>query len=233
MSESFEFQSVGRLSSPFKQKFGTPRQPGLAPAAVSRLHLDPSWGAAADGLEAFSHVWLVFVFHLHLGRGGGTSARPPRLGGQKKMGVFATRAPYRPNPIGLSVARLLAVERTPEGVVLVLSGADLVDETPILDIKPYVPYADAVAEASSGWAGGALPSLEVGFTEAARADLAAQPDAQALESLIIQTLRLDPRPAHLRGGPSRKDHRMRLSAVDVQWRVTATGEVEVTRVWPG
>ncbi len=226
MTDPFEFSPIGHIESPFKQKFGTPRQPGLTPSARSTLRLD-AWPGGTRGLEGFSHVWLIFVFHLHLGRGRAT-ARPPRLGGEKRLGVFATRAPYRPNPIGLSVATLVKVE----GDTLHLAGADLIDGTPILDLKPYVPYADALPNATSGWVTGDLPNLTVDFSDVAVRAIAMAPGSGELMALITETLRLDPRPAHLRGAPSTKHHKMRLGPVDVHWRVTVGGKVLVVDAHP-
>lgn len=211
---------IGVVHSPFRQKLGTPRQPGLAPAAEGKLELVPPYGEGAEGLEAFSHVWLLFLFDRHLDRPASLRVRPPRLGGDTRVGVFASRAPYRPNPIGLSVVRLLAVDRhTDGGATLRVAGLDLVDGTPVLDVKPYVPYADAVPDAAAGWADGPPPHLPVRFAPDVEAALA---DRAELRALIEQTLRLDPRPAHARRVTERA-WAVRLGEVDVRWVVDPAG----------
>lgn len=147
----FTFQPIGRLESPFREKFGVPRQSQLVPAARSVLKLDPACREALTDLEGFSHVWVIFVFHAHVDAGWNPLVRPPRLGGTAKTGVFSTRAPHRPNPIGLSVVRLEAVDRNADPPTVTLSGGDFVDGTPVLDLKPYVPRFDCVDSASGGW----------------------------------------------------------------------------------
>jgi tRNA-Thr(GGU) m(6)t(6)A37 methyltransferase TsaA len=150
----FEFTAVGVIESPYKQKFAIPRQPGLIAEARGHLVLSPPFAddAIVRGIDSFSHLWLVFVFHETADKGWSPLVRPPRLGGNEKKGVFATRATFRPNPIGLSVVKLDGVERRGEQLVLKLSGIDLLDGTPVLDIKPYLPYADALPNAASGFA---------------------------------------------------------------------------------
>jgi tRNA-Thr(GGU) m(6)t(6)A37 methyltransferase TsaA len=142
------FEPIGYIESCFKERFGTPRQPSLVPSAQATLKLRPELNLSAGlkGLEGFSHVWLVFVFHQNTNKSVKTTVHPPRLQGES-IGVFATRSPHRPNPIGLSVVKLEKITKDE----LVLSGIDLIDGTPILDIKPYLPEIDAVKNASGGW----------------------------------------------------------------------------------
>ena len=147
---------VARIRSDFPTKFGIPRQSGLVEALRATVVFEPEYRdpAALRGLEGFSHLWLLWLFSASVREGWSPTVRPPRLGGNVRMGVFATRSPFRPNPIGLSSVRLEGVDlHTPEGPVLVVSGADLMDGTPILDIKPYLPYGDCHPEASAGFAG--------------------------------------------------------------------------------
>ncbi|MFU8770170.1 MAG: tRNA (N6-threonylcarbamoyladenosine(37)-N6)-methyltransferase TrmO, partial [Desulfotignum sp.] len=141
-----QFTPIATLYTCFKEKFGIPRQMNLVPAAPGRLVFDPAFSSryAVRDLTGFSHIWLVFVFHQALDRPWSALVRPPRLGGNKKVGVFATRSPFRPNPIGMSAVKLEAVEQTAQGPVLHLSGVDILDNTPVLDIKPYLPWADAI-----------------------------------------------------------------------------------------
>ena len=151
---------IARIRSEFKEKFGIPRQSGLVEALRARVVFEPAFRRpeALRGLEAYSHLWLIWQFSQVVAEGQDganwrPTVRPPRLGGNRRMGVFATRSPYRPNALGLSCVRLLGVEPAgPEGPVLTVGGADLLDGTPIYDIKPYVPYADAHPEASGGFA---------------------------------------------------------------------------------
>ena len=143
-------RAIARVHSDFPSKFGVPRQSGLVEDLTSTLVFEPEFRSedALRGLEGFSHLWLVWVFHQAAQRDWSPTVRPPRLGGNARMGVFATRSPFRPNPIALSAVRLDGVERTEAwGTVLRLRGADLVDGTPVLDVKPYLPYADCVPDA--------------------------------------------------------------------------------------
>ena len=147
---------VARIHTPFAEKFGVPRQSGLAPTE-GRIVFAPAYRNpdALRGLEGFSHLWLIWVFDRAERKDWSPTVRPPRLGGNRRMGVFATRSPFRPNPIGLSCVELAAVEwSTPDGPVLHVRGADLVDGTPLLDIKPYLPYCDAKPQATGGFTAG-------------------------------------------------------------------------------
>ena len=153
--ETPEWKTIARVHSDFDEKFGIPRQSGLVEALEAEIVFEPEFRSpeAVRGLEAFSHIWLIWVFSRSAREGWSPTVRPPRLGGNRRMGVFATRSPFRPNPIGLSCVRLLeVVPNTPRGPVLRVAGADLLDGTPILDIKPYVPYADSHPEALGGFA---------------------------------------------------------------------------------
>ncbi|MCD8001391.1 MAG: tRNA (N6-threonylcarbamoyladenosine(37)-N6)-methyltransferase TrmO [Oscillospiraceae bacterium] len=146
---------IARVRSDFDEKFGIPRQSGLVDALRAQVVFEPPFRNenALRGIEGFSHLWLLWEFSECSGHAWSPTVRPPRLGGNTRMGVFATRAPYRPNPIGLSCVRLLSVRRdAAEGPVLEIAGADLMDGTPIFDIKPYIPYADCIPDASGGFA---------------------------------------------------------------------------------
>ena len=161
MSQEFSMRVIARINSDFSTKFGVPRQTGLVDALESTVVFEPEYRNmdALRGLEDFSHLWLVWVFDKAVRRDWSPTVRPPRLGGNRRMGVFATRSPFRPNPIALSSVKLAGIEQTAEqGPVLHIRGADLMDGTPILDIKPYIPYADAHPEALGGFA--AVPAGE-------------------------------------------------------------------------
>lgn len=224
---TYSFRPIGHVHSCFREKFGIPRQPGLIPEARASLELLPPYNRpeALVGLEGFSHLWLIFVFHQAVREEWRPTVRPPRLGGNERMGVFASRAPYRPNPIGLSVVSLDGIEEKDGKILLHLSGVDLVDGTPVLDIKPYVPYTDALPQAKGGFAQTAPPAqARVIFSPQAQAQVDAAkgkyPDIQALIEKIIG---LDPRPAYYGRGGGKKTFAMKLWDWDVHWRVEEEG----------
>ncbi|MBI4347146.1 MAG: tRNA (N6-threonylcarbamoyladenosine(37)-N6)-methyltransferase TrmO [Elusimicrobia bacterium] len=183
---------IGILRSCFKEKFGTPRQPHVAPGAMATLTIagDHKPEQSLAGLDGFSHVWLVSWFHLNTNKRPLPKVHPPRLRGGT-VGLFASRSPHRPNPIGLSLARLVRVD----GATLHLAGIDLVDGTPILDVKPYIPECDAAPDASSGWTLAApFCGLDVELTPRAEADVAAAEarlGVQGLRELLVDLLRQD------------------------------------------
>jgi tRNA-Thr(GGU) m(6)t(6)A37 methyltransferase TsaA len=155
MSEKLEMAVIARMHSEFPTKFGIPRQSGLVEELRGRVVFEPPYRSsdALRGLEGFSHIWLIWQFSQAVREEWSPTVRPPRLGGNERLGVFATRSPFRPNPIGLSPVRLEGVEHHPQlGPVLLVAGADLMDGTPILDIKPYVPYVDCIPQAAGGFA---------------------------------------------------------------------------------
>jgi len=160
--DAYPMEAVAHIHTDFPEKFGIPRQSGLVDSLRGEIVFTPKYrnADALRGIEGFSHLWLVWVFSQSTGRDWSPTVRPPRLGGNARMGVFATRSPFRPNPIGLSCVRLEAVEQTADrGTVLRVAGADLLDGTPILDIKPYLPYADCHPDALGGWTGGERDGL--------------------------------------------------------------------------
>lgn len=220
---------VGILRSCFKEKFAIPRQPQLAPAARGMLELLPPFddGAAVAGLEQVSHIWLLFLFHQALEDSPRLKVRPPRLGGNRALGVFATRATHRPNGIGQSVVKL---ERVEAGR-LHLSGIDLLDGTPVLDIKPYVPYADMVPEARNAIADAAPPAIAVDWEGTALEQARAQAlrlDEPVIE-LIEQCLAQDPRPAYQTPTPERR-YGVRFWDLQVRWHYPAPGRIRVLEV---
>ncbi len=148
------FKIIARMKSDFPSKFGIPRQSGLVNTLRSTIIFEPEFrnNDALRGLESYSHIWLIWNFSENTRKQWSPTVRPPRLGGNTRMGVFATRSPFRPNPIGLSCVKILSIEKTAEhGTVIHVSGGDLMDGTPIFDIKPYIPYADCMENATGGF----------------------------------------------------------------------------------
>ena len=195
MAEQHEVRVIARIRSDFKEKFGIPRQSGLVEALRAELIFEPEFrnADALRGIEGFSHLWLIWQFSQAVRESWSPTVRPPRLGGNTRLGVFATRSPFRPNPIGLSCVRLEGLRQDPAlGTVLVVSGADLLDGTPIYDIKPYLPYADCRPEATGGFAAAAPEGrLRVEFPE----ELLETVPADKRDALI-GVLSQDPRPSY-------------------------------------
>jgi tRNA-Thr(GGU) m(6)t(6)A37 methyltransferase TsaA len=229
---TFCFRPIGFVESCFKEKFGIPRQPGLVPEAkgIIQLGKDPDLLTALKLLEGFSHLWLVFVFHRHGSRNWKPSIRPPRLGGARKVGVLASRSPHRPNPIGISAVILeKIVLDAPQGPQLHVGGIDLLDGTPILDIKPYIPYADCFPDAKTGWVLEPIERVPVDFTDEslqAIAEIDSRKGYPNLKNLITEMLGLDPRPAaqKRRLPPSAPEaqntrHGFLLFEFDVRWMI--------------
>ncbi|CAM3727989.1 putative tRNA (adenine(37)-N6)-methyltransferase [compost metagenome] len=226
---NYSVAPIGHVRSCFKEKFAIPRQPQLAPAARGVLELLPPYdnGEAVAGLEQVSHVWLLFLFHQALEDKPRLKVRPPRLGGNKSMGVFATRATHRPNGIGQSVVRLEKVEAGR----LWLSGIDLLDGTPVLDIKPYVPYADAVAGAVNRMADAPPAPIAVSWSDTAlcQAREHALRLAEPLVELIEQCLAQDPRPAYQVPPPERV-YGVKFWDVQVRWHYPQPDQIRLLEV---
>ena len=216
MSETVPMQVIARLHSDFTQKFGIPRQSGLVDELEATVVFEPEFRSpdALRGIEGFSHLWLIWEFSQARRPEWSPTVRPPRLGGNVRMGVFATRSPFRPNPIGLSCVRLAGVELHSElGPILKVRGADLLDGTPIFDIKPYVPYADSKPQALGGFA--SAPK---------EATLAVDIPPELLERIppekqaaLTGVLAQDPRPAYQEDGT--RIYGMGFGGLDIKFRV--------------
>ena len=219
-------QAIAHIHSDFPTKFGIPRQAGLVPELRATVVFTPEFRNpdALRGIEGFSHLWLIWEFSEARRADWSPTVRPPRLGGNTRMGVFATRSPFRPNPIGLSCVELLEVRETPEwGTVLVVGGADLMDGTPIYDIKPYIPYADCRPEAAGGFTDRAEDFLlQVELPE----DLAEKVPPDQREALV-GVLSHDPRPSY-HSDPARI-YGMNFGDLDVRFRV-AEGRLTVVEI---
>ena len=194
---TYEMKVIARIESDFDTKFGVPRQSGLVKSAVSRIVFEPEYRNpdALRGLDGYSHLWLVWVFSEAVRDDWSPTVRPPRLGGNTRMGVFATRSPFRPNAIGLSSVEIDGVEMDPAlGPVIRVRGADLMNGTPILDVKPYLPYTDSHPRARGGFAfGPGEGAVEVTFPPAL---LSLIPSDK--QEALIEVLSQDPRPGYQR-----------------------------------
>ncbi len=217
---NFNFPAIGVVHSCFKEKFGIPRQPGLVPLAKAELEILAPFNnpAAFDGLETTSHIWLQFVFHENARETWKPKVKPPRLGGNHSLGVFATRSPIRPAAIGLSVVKLDGIDYSNGKLVLAISGVDLLDGTPVLDIKPYIPYVDAIPEAINYFAGAAPPVVVVEFKDEILEFCVdyQQKTLVDVENLIRQVLQQDPRPAYQQPDSERL-YGMKLLDLDIGW----------------
>ncbi|MDA8477105.1 tRNA (N6-threonylcarbamoyladenosine(37)-N6)-methyltransferase TrmO [Citrobacter sp. Awk 4] len=223
----FQFEQIGVIRSPYKEKFAVPRQPGLVKSASGELHLLAPYNQADSvrGLEAFSHLWVIFVFHQTMEGGWRPTVRPPRLGGNARMGVFATRSTFRPNPIGMSLVELKEIHCQKDNVILKLGSLDLVDGTPVIDIKPYLPFAEALPDATASYAQHApIAEMEVSFTtEIEQQLLSHEKRYPQLKTFIREVLSQDPRPAYRKGEETGKTYAVWLHEFNVRWRVTEEG----------
>lgn len=189
---------IARIRNAFPTKFGLPRQSGLVPEVVSTVVFEPEYrvAEALRGITDYSHLWLIWGFHQAVREGESQAwrptVRPPRLGGNTRMGVFATRSPFRPNPLGLTVVQLLAVEDSAQGRLLIVGGADMMDGTPIYDIKPYLPYVDSVPQARGGFT---TAAAEYRLTVNLPPDIEMRIPAD-MRSALRGVLAQDPRPAY-------------------------------------
>ncbi|MGZ5280056.1 MAG: tRNA (N6-threonylcarbamoyladenosine(37)-N6)-methyltransferase TrmO [Pseudobdellovibrionaceae bacterium] len=224
---------IGVIESCYRDKFGTPRQPGLAPSSQALLRIKKEWQPelALQGLEGFSHLWVIFQFHQNTNLRYHAKVRPPRMGGDP-IGVFATRSPHRPNPIGLSLVKIEKIE----GDCVYLSGVDLIDGTPVFDIKPYLPEIESRPEARGGWSHEA-PKSKATVQWTAEQEQIVQHWSERigqprLKLLIEETLGLDPRPLVYRGfegeeSPYRQTHAIRLFDGDIHFAFTSPQVIEI------
>jgi tRNA (adenine37-N6)-methyltransferase len=228
------FNPIGRVHSCFKEKFGIPRQPGLVAEACATVELLPPYDDAATvrGLTEFSHIWLLFVFHANPPDRWRPTVRPPRLGGNRRMGVFASRSTFRPNPIGQSVVQLDGITHSNRRLELRVSGVDILDQTPVLDIKPYLPYADALPQARGGYANERPGILyRVSFSDQAESALAAGSSRQGtdLRRLVKRILENDPRPAYRKDETCSRTYGMHSEDFNIEWELRGE-EIVVTAV---
>ena len=224
-------QPIAYVHSPYRQKFAVPRQPSLVRTAVGDVVFAPGFTDAnlLRGIEGFSHVWLLFLFHQSAAEGWSATVTPPRLGGNERVGVFASRSPHRPNPLGMSAVEVVSVNQRAGSLVLRVRGLDLVDGTPVLDIKPYLPYADCIPDAQGGYAAVAPAAdtatrLPVRFSETARQQLVTIDFPLCdLAQFITEVLQQDPRPPHHSRTQPEREYGMHLYNFNVRWHVDSDG----------
>ncbi|MCW9031172.1 MAG: tRNA (N6-threonylcarbamoyladenosine(37)-N6)-methyltransferase TrmO, partial [Gammaproteobacteria bacterium] len=218
----YHFTSIGTIHSCYKEKFGIPRQPALV-VSPATIEIDSAYSKdeAFRELESFSHIWVVFVFHGIEDKKWKATVRPPRLGGNQRVGVFASRSMFRPNPIGLSVVELTSIERKNNNIILNIIGGDFLDLTPVIDIKPYIPYADTINTDKSGYATDKpQKKLTVNFSVQALAEIQqAKENYPQLENIIVEILQLDPRPAYQENKKIKNVFSIKLYDYDLKWHV--------------
>ena len=233
--EVFQFRPIGRVESEFMDKFGTPRQSHLVKATKSFIRLKPEVQPeiSLDGLAEFTHVWVIFVFHLNENTKFSAKVHPPRTQGDK-IGVFATRSPHRPNPIGLSSAKIEKIEKN--GIWV--SGLDLVNRTPILDIKPYLPLADRIASAKSGWIERfPFQQIQVRFEKSALSQLVEfvpeLEERKRFRKVLVQMLKQDPRPlAYKKHKVKNFVYAVQIGTLDVHFRLVSEKTFLVEKIVP-
>ncbi len=230
----FTFQTVAITHSPYKQKFAIPRQSGIVSHAKGTIELvaDTNHIDLLRGIEQFSHLWLLFIFHGTQENGWKPLVRPPRLGGNTKLGVFASRSTFRPNPIGMSVVKLEGIEEKNNRVLLHVSGLDLLDKTPIIDIKPYIPYSDAIMDAKAGFAQTSpISAFDVIYSLEAENSLKEfEVLYPSLRVFINEVLIQDPRPAYKNRKKDEKIYAMTLYNLKIQWRLQTDHLLEVIAI---
>lgn len=218
----YSLEPIGLIESPYREKFSVPRQPGLVTHASAKVKLvgPANCLESVRDIEQFSHLWLLFLFDKNLEAGWKPTVRPPRLGGNQRIGVFASRATFRPNGIGMSAVELIGVSQHDGHVYLEIAGVDLVDGTPIIDIKPYVPYSDSIPGAKAGYAQTKPDELAVIYLEHVQQQFAQRPDGAHEAQVISQVLAQDPRPAYKEKKLDDKEYAVYLFDLNVKFRVS-------------
>ena len=220
--KQYNLNAIATIRSCYKEKFGIPRQPGLV-ASPAIIEFDEAYSEdeAFRELETFSHIWIIFIFHGVKNKSWKPTVRPPRLGGNQRVGVFASRSMFRPNPIGMSVVELKNIERRNGKIILNILGGDFLDGTPVLDVKPYIPYADSVNTLTTGYA---LDKPEIKFSvlfsEQVKSELkTAEIQYPTLGRIITEILQLDPRPAYQNEKQTKNEFAMKLYNYNLKWRL--------------
>lgn len=230
---SMQIEPIAEIRTPYQTKFAIPRQPGIVSAAKGTIHFHAPFNDTnmLRGLEQFSHIWVLFCFHENAEQGWKSLVRPPRLGGNKQAGVLASRSPFRPNSIGMSLVALDAVEIDGAQGVLHVSGIDLLDRTPIIDIKPYLPYSDIQPNATGGYAETKPQLIEVSIPAKIKQQLEQIENTyNGFRTLVEQVLAQDPRPAYRKGKPDDKTYGVTLYHYDIKFTYPAVDRLEITEV---
>ncbi|MBF0263926.1 MAG: tRNA (N6-threonylcarbamoyladenosine(37)-N6)-methyltransferase TrmO [Gammaproteobacteria bacterium] len=217
--ESFKFNTIGIVHSCFKEKFTIPRQSGLVTSATATIELLAPYNHldTVKGLEQVSHLWISFIFHQHLNKTFKNRVSPPRLNGEKK-GVYATRSPFRPNPLGLSVVKLEKIKMDNEGILLEVSGGDFLDKTPIVDIKPYISYADKIEDAIDPFSEIYMPQFEISFSDRVLLKIdKIERTIPNIKIFIEQLLTQDPRPNYTK--KIKSEYRAKIYDYDLIWHI--------------
>jgi len=220
----FDFEAIGLVHSCYKEKFAIPRQAGLVEHATAYIELIEPYNHPdiVKGLEGFSHLWVSFVFHQHLDKGWKNLVSPPRLEGQTRYGVFATRSSFRPNPMGLSVVQLNSIETKSNRLFIHISGADFLDGTPVLDIKPYISYSDSLENTRSGFIQDIKePNYSITYAEQALQQISqAKHQYPHIDSFIAELLKIDHRPHYMKH--IKKTYNSKVYEYDLQWDIDGT-----------
>ncbi|MBD0788469.1 tRNA (N6-threonylcarbamoyladenosine(37)-N6)-methyltransferase TrmO [Vibrio sp. Y2-5] len=224
---------IATIETPYKEKFAVPRQPRLVPSATARIKLlgELNCMEAVRELEQFSHLWVLFLFDQNLEAGWKPTVRPPRLGGNERVGVLASRSTFRPNGIGMSAVEFRGIDKEGDQIYIEVGSVDLVDGTPIVDIKPYIPYSDSVPEAKGGYADAEPSTIEVEFSPTALAILQSLPDSTVKQAVISEVLAQDPRPAYKKNKPDDKQYAVHLYNLNVKFTISGN-LVTVTTIEP-
>ncbi|MCU7798860.1 MAG: tRNA (N6-threonylcarbamoyladenosine(37)-N6)-methyltransferase TrmO [gamma proteobacterium symbiont of Lucinoma myriamae] len=229
----YTFDTIGIVHSCYKDKFAIPRQARLVSASTAYIELLPPYNdiEIIRGLEDFSHLWLSFIFHKHVDKGWNTTVKPPRLDGKQRFGVFATRASFRPNPIGLSLVEMDSIEQKNGRLFIHIKGADLMDQTPIIDIKPYVPYSDSIPDAKGGFTDHIKEQkLHISFSSEAENDCQkAEKKYPKIKEFISQLLALDHRAYYYK--KIDKIYSTKVYDFDLKWKINDS-EVDVISLKP-
>jgi len=220
---AMQLSPIAYIKSPYKQKFAIPRQPNLVKEAKGEIIFEKEFSDPnfLREIEQFSHLWLIFIFHETEDKGWSPTVQPPRLGGKENIGVFASRSTFRPNPLGLSAVENLGWEQKGSSLSLQVGGLDILDGTPIIDIKPYLPYADVIPQATGGFAELAPASdSEIDFSAEAEQSLTElKQDYPELRAFIASVLKQDPRSAWHKKDIDKKRYGMNLYNLNIKWRV--------------
>lgn len=234
--EGYSLTPVATIRSCYTERFGVPRQPGLVKSATATIVFPNSEynKLSVRGLEGFSHLWVIFIFHGQRYRNPKPLVNPPRLGGKTSMGVYATRSPNRPNPVGISAVEIGSIEKNADEILIHIKSGDFLDGTPVIDLKPYVPFVDAIPAATSDWAGEAEPTLPVQWQHDAAAIrdelIATDSELAELTTVIEETLAQDPRPAYERkkDGERGQSWGMKISRYNIRWKVVGNTAVIIS-----